>query len=60
MDCYKLIQEHNARSRVKIELKRAGVNFYKNDTLDVLESKLAYALTHQPSTLKKLFFFFKR
>lgn len=60
MDCYKIIQEHNACSKVKLELKKAGVNYYKNESFEVLQARLAFSRNHQPSKLKKLLFLFKK
>lgn len=56
---YDFIEKYNACSKVKRELQKAGVNFYKDDSLKALEAKLAYARNHQKPLLKKLFVFFK-
>ena len=56
---YDFIEKYNASAKVKIELQKEGVNFYKKDTLDVLQARLAYARNHQKPLLKKLFVFFK-
>lgn len=56
---YDFIEKFNACAKVKIELQKAGVNFYKTDTLDILQARLAYARSNQKTLLKKLFVFLK-
>ena len=53
------IEKFNKSAKVKIELQKAGVNFYKTDTLDILQARLAYARNHQKPLLKKFFVFLK-
>ena len=40
---YDFIEKYNACAKIKIELQKAGVNFYKTDSLDILQARLAYA-----------------
>jgi len=55
---YDFIEKYNACAKLKRELQKAGVNYYKDDSLKALEAKLAYARNHQKPLLKKLFVFF--
>lgn len=56
---YNFIEQYNACAKVKRELQKAGVNYYKNESLEALEAKLAYARNHQKPLLQKLFVLFK-